>query len=136
MRLRRTRHGGRTILTRTKALVRSQLIGWSSSRLALEYLGSNQSRRNPPPYNVIKLSVGVAWAWGKASMAILTRNSKGDVIGMWYNNYECALVMAVELLVIQKGFVVSNNFSRCQFQVENDCKIVVEVPLEIIPCPY
>ena len=64
------------------------------------------------------------WVRGKVSIAVLARNF--EAIGFWYDNYECAPTLAVELLSIQKAVLVCNNFPNHHVQVKNDCKIIIE----------
>ena len=98
-------------------------------------MGQNQSKWLPSPFNSIKLDVEAAWARVKASMAVLAQNLDGKVQGLYHNNYECIFTVVVELLDIQKVYMVSNNFHGHQIQVRNR-KNAVKVLLGIIDCSW
>ena len=53
---------------------------------------------------------------------------------MWYDNLECSLTLVAELLAIQMGYLVSNNFLSKEIQIENDYKIIVEALLGFGVC--
>ena len=89
---------------------RLYMLGFSSNGLRLDYLGPNQSWWNPPLFNMIKLNIDAAWERDKVSVTVLVHNYEGDVVELWYNNYECAFPLAIELLIIQKAYLGLNNF--------------------------
>ena len=55
-------------------------------------------------------------------MVVIAWNHESSV----YDNYCYASPLAVELLAIQKEYMVANNFPKQNFQVENNCKTTVE----------
>ena len=64
-------------------------------------------------------------------MVVLGRNYNEEVLGLWFDNLDYSLALAIELLAIQKACLVSNNFIDKDIQEESDYKVVVEVLLEI-----
>ena len=69
----------------------------------------------------------MSWTKGEASTVVLTRNAEGEVLHICYDNYECLSSSVAMLLAIRKTILVSYNFRGHYVQIENDCKITVEV---------
>ena len=67
-------------------------------------------------------------------MAVLGRNIKGEMIGIWYNNYECLLITTAKLLAIYKAFLISYNFRGHKIQID-DSKVAMDALLGIFDCP-
>ena len=55
---------------------------------------------NPPSYNTLKLNVDTRWDWGITLSMILYRNVEGEIIGLWYNNFNYPFAIATKLMVI------------------------------------
>ena len=50
--------------------------------------------------NTIKFNANAYWICEFTLIIVLARNVKGEVLGMWYENYECSLVVIAKLLSI------------------------------------
>ena len=50
-------------------------------------------------------------------------------MSLWYDNYCYVSPLVVELLAIQKAYIVLENFLNWKVQVENDFKTAVKVLL-------
>ena len=64
-------------------------------------------------------------------MVALAQNHGRELLGLWYDNLECSSALAIKLLDIQMGCLVSNNFLGKKIQIESDYKIAVEALLGI-----
>ena len=91
---------------------------------------------SPPPCGTLKFNVDARWVGGFASMAVLVRNSEGEVLGLWYDNYDCASSISAKLLAIEKAILVSYNFMGRSIQIESDCKVAVDTLLGISECSW
>ena len=87
-----------------------------------------------PPYNSIKFNEDIAWSRGKASIAMLAYNAKGQVLGLKCDNYECTSTIVAKFLAIQKALFVFHNFMGCDILIESDFKVVMKALLDISTC--
>ena len=67
-------------------------------------------------------------------MAVIAKNYKGDNMVVQCDNHCYALPLVVDLLAVQKAYMISNNFLKQKIQVENDYKKVVETLLGLVLC--
>ena len=67
-------------------------------------------------------------------MTALARNFEGEIVGLWYNNSECMLALAAEMLAIHKACLICYNFLGREVPIKSDCKDIVEALLRIADC--
>ena len=60
-------------------------------------------------------------------------NCEGKVLSLWYDNFECASPLAVELIAVYKAITVAHNFQNKIMQVEIDYRMAMEALLSIVP---
>ena len=95
---------------KTEERNKTEFLGHVSRGPNLSFLGPTQSKWIPPTFDATKLNLDAIWDKGKASIKVIMRNHEGNVMSLWYDNYCYVSPLVVELLAIQKAYIVLENF--------------------------
>ena len=99
-------------------------------------IGLNTQRWMPPPKGCLKLNMVAGFKDNSAAFAVLARDERGKVQGLWFERAHFNSMLEAEAKAIFNACAVVKDKNYYKIIIESDCKILVDAIMGYVSCPW